>query len=446
MTTDAVADFCEKVGQTITRRGLPAPGACIIVGLSGGADSVALLDVMVSMGYYCIAAHMNYGLRGVESDRDMECARRVAETVGVPFLCRRVSVDRRGVSVEMACRDLRYGWFRELMSEYNAVAVAVAHHREDSVETFILNTLRRSGVAGLCGIRAFGDGVMRPLIDATRVEIESYLAVRGLDFVIDSSNASDDYKRNRVRHHVIPALEKVTDDAVGAVVATIDRLTEQTRLLDRFAASQRDAIDLGDDSYRIGDLYDDADRDAIMYAMFSGLGFTRTQTDVMGRSAVLAGTREFRASDGICWVVADGILRRRHESDECEAVVSRSIFDLGDKIEASVVSPCDFRPERDNMVAYFDVAVDDGNPAFELRTWRRGDRLKPFGMKSGSKLVSDLLREARIDADRRSSVKVLTRNGNVIWIVGVRSSRLFAVGGSTHKIVRLRAVGQRRDS
>ena len=182
----------ERVRQYIARHIPLSYQHLVLVGLSGGADSVALLSILTELGYRCEACHCNFGLRGEESLRDRRFAENVAAELGVPF--REVAFDTLAyaetnkVSVEMACRELRYAWFEQQRREAGAAYVAVAHHRDDSIETMLLNLIRGTGIAGLTGIQPVNGSVIRPLLSLSRAEIESYLFDAHLSFVVDSTN------------------------------------------------------------------------------------------------------------------------------------------------------------------------------------------------------------------------------------------------------------------
>ncbi|MCM1096190.1 MAG: tRNA lysidine(34) synthetase TilS, partial [Terasakiella sp.] len=214
----------------IDRHRLLSPGDTVVVGCSGGADSVALLCVLHALGYRCVAAHCNYHLRGEESNRDMRHVEALAGRLGVDLCVRDFDVDARrastGESLEMACRELRYGWFDELADRERAAAVAVAHHREDQAETFFLNLLRGTGLRGLGGMAPRRGRVVRPLLDCTRAEIESYIHALGECWVDDSTNAGCDFARNRLRHRLLPLLDELRPGAVGYVVEAMERLRE----------------------------------------------------------------------------------------------------------------------------------------------------------------------------------------------------------------------------
>lgn len=427
------SDFVGRVASVISRHRLLASGARVIVGFSGGADSVALLAALVALGYDCVGAHMNYGLRGPESLRDEAHARAVASVLGVTFCCRRVDMDRetcRGESLEMACRRLRYDWFESLCREYSASAVAVAHHREDSLETFFINAIRGSGVAGLCGIRPVRGRVVRPLLGFTRPEIEAFLEDSGLRWVDDSSNATDDYKRNRVRHHVLPALAAVDPHALDGVAASMELAADDAALLRSLVSREAGRYFSGDelDVRRLVADHGDV-APSLLSAIMRPRGLNRAQTDLIAAAASLPGLRRFDGG----WVLDDGVLRPATCAAPAQAV-SGPLDALG--LEVKEMPASDFHPVKgDSSVLWLDASVLDGDPDFTLRPWELSDRIEPFGMRRGSRLVSDIIHDARIPADRRRKVRVLTRGGVILWVVGLRASRHFAVTPSSSTIL-----------
>ena len=427
------SDFVGRVASVISRHRLLASGARVIVGFSGGADSVALLAALVALGYDCVGAHMNYGLRGPESLRDEAHARAVASVLGVTFCCRRVDMDRetcRGESLEMACRRLRYDWFESLCREYSASAVAVSHHREDSLETFFINAIRGSGVAGLCGIRPVSGRVVRPLLGFTRPEIEAFLEDSGLRWVDDSSNATDDYKRNRVRHHVLPALAAVDPHALDGVAASMELAADDAALLRSLVSREAGRYFSGDelDVRRLVADHGDV-APSLLSAIMRPRGLNRAQTDLIAAAASLPGLRRFDGG----WVLDDGVLRPATCAAPAQAV-SGPLDALG--LEVKEMPASDFHPVKgDSSVLWLDASVLDGDPDFTLRPWELSDRIEPFGMRRGSRLVSDIIHDARIPADRRRKVRVLTRGGVILWVVGLRASRHFAVTPSSSTIL-----------
>nr|MBQ5604497.1 tRNA lysidine(34) synthetase TilS [Bacteroidales bacterium] len=192
-----------------------------MIACSGGSDSVALLSLMQALGYECVAAHMNFSLRGEESDRDEAFVRQLCARWNIPLHVKRVDTknyaQKQGLSIEMAARELRYAWFEQLCSELGLQAIVLGHHQNDDIETFFLNLLRGSGAKGLAGIPRKNGYLVRPLLCVTRQEILDYLAENQLDYVNDSSNFQSDYLRNKIRLQLLPLLEEIQPSAAASI-------------------------------------------------------------------------------------------------------------------------------------------------------------------------------------------------------------------------------------
>ena len=203
-----------KVSDFIGKHQLLSRDSLHIVALSGGADSVALLHILSELGYRIEAAHCNFHLRGEESNRDELFVKELCEKNNIPLHLIHFNTEEYAslhqVSIEMAARDLRYHYFSQLCQDIGAASVCVAHHRDDAVETLLMNLLRGSGIHGLTGIRPQNGLVVRPLLCLSRQEIEDYLHSIGQEYVVDSTNLTDDVLRNKIRHHVIPLDRKST--------------------------------------------------------------------------------------------------------------------------------------------------------------------------------------------------------------------------------------------
>ncbi|HRZ98461.1 MAG TPA: tRNA lysidine(34) synthetase TilS, partial [Paludibacter sp.] len=217
----------QKVQKYIEKHSLLTPSAKIIVGVSGGTDSVVLLHLLQKLGYDCIVAHCNFHLRMDESDRDEAFVRSLANSMKLPcYIIDFNTVEYSGkhkLSIEMAARELRYNWFSELLKNQGAEAIAVAHHADDSIETMLMNLVRGTGIRGLSGIPVKNGCVVRPLLCCSRNEIENYLIENGLDHIEDSTNATSDYTRNKFRNEILPLLEEINPSVRQTFYQTIDR-------------------------------------------------------------------------------------------------------------------------------------------------------------------------------------------------------------------------------
>ena len=437
------------VADAIRRHRLLDRGDRVVVALSGGADSVALLSVLVDQGYDCVAAHCNFHLRGEESQRDMRHARDVCRRLGVDLAVKDFDVAARcaatGESVEMACRSLRYEWFDELLTREHARALAVGHHREDNVETIMLNQLRGTGIDGMLGIRYRRDYVIRPMLDCTREQIESYLAARGLTYVTDSSNLSDAHLRNCLRNHVIPELERYFPDAWKGILATAANLRAAASIYHKVIEDYRRHYVGADGRIDLSGLVAEAGEDApaVLRELLRDAGITAAQCGDMVASCGRSGLR-FEAADCTTVVELDrGVLSVCRSGppgrDDVYAVsLSRDILSpVNLRISRHDIS--EFRPVRDPDTIYLDIsALDDSRP-WTLRRWRRGDRISPYGMK-GSRLVSDLFSDAKYSAADKRAAWLLTCGDEVVWVVGLRASRLFAVTPLTRTYLKIKYI------
>lgn len=425
---------------TAVRRLFPAGGRALVA-LSGGADSVALLAAMTEAGVECHAIHCNYHLRGAESDRDEAHSRSTAGRLGADITVIQCDVDayrRRhpGLSVEMACREMRYDAFREAARRLGIDAVAVGHHVEDDNETLILNLLRGSGLKGLKGMELRRGNILRPLLGVTRADILAYLQARGLDYVVDSSNLSCDYRRNAVRNAILPLVREHFPQADKGLAATRSSLAAQMRLLDDFlTAKSAEYVDCGG-AIAVGRIVErEAHPAELLFELLNRpdyRGYTVDTVDNIVASADKSGL-EFHGTDGSSYRLEYGVLRPIVTTSAAE----RRVDDLSAAFRTEIITRDDFRPGRDPDVAYFDADALAAAGPFTLRHPRRGDRLAPFGMK-GTRLLSDIFTDLHTPhAARRAAVVVADSAGRIIWLPGIRASRHHPVAPSTLRILKV---------
>ena len=220
----------QKVVQYIERHKLFSLDDKILVALSGGADSVALLRLLLSLGYTCEAAHCNFHLRGAESDRDEHFVRQLClehrVTLHTVHFNTEQEAKERHISIEMAARELRYAWFEKTREACSAAVIAVAHHQDDSVETLLLNLIRGTGINGLRGIRPRNGHIVRPLLCLDRKEITGYLESIGQSYVTDSTNLQDEYTRNKIRLNLLPMMQEINPSVKESILKTAEHLDD----------------------------------------------------------------------------------------------------------------------------------------------------------------------------------------------------------------------------
>lgn len=447
----------QTVKEYIARHQLFCPTDRLLVAVSGGADSVALLCVLRELGYGPLeVAHCNFLLRGAESDRDEAFVRRLCERLAVPCHVRHFDTQAyatsHGVSIEMAARELRYAWFEELRERQGCACVAVAHHREDHAETVLLNLLRGTGLRGLVGIRPRNGRIVRPLLSVSKADIEAFLAERHQDFVTDSTNLQDLYARNRVRHQVLPILQQVNSAALDNLLTTADNLAEVEKMyrycVDRFVSACLDSVE----TIHIGVLLKAPSPLCVLHEILSPFGFNRPQLlDVLRclqpRPQV---GRVFRSATHSLLVDRDHLILRGNtphvvpNPGEPATDVLMPACPLPDfcqqcgeqGIKASFHQPpCSYSSSP--KMAYLD-AGKFLNGTLTLRRVRRGDTFMPFGM-TGRKLVSDFLTNQKATRFEKEAQRVLLFNDEIVWVVGRRTSDLFKVDGQTQSVLVLEA-------
>ena len=409
-----------------------------LVGLSGGADSVALLLILRELGYRVEAAHCNFRLRGEESDRDENFVKELCSRLSVPLhlihFDTKSYAEQHQVSVEMAARDLRYGYFRELCKDIGAADVCIAHHRDDAVETLLMNLMRGSGIHGLTGIRPKNDFVRRPLLCINRHEIVDYLDSIGQDYVTDSTNLEADVLRNKVRLRVLPLLEEIAPGATANIDKTANYLREAEKVYNHEIESEIDILTYGD-KFPKETCPPVPSVSSLLHEWLSPLGFNSTQTaqilccmDQTGRefhsaTHTLVVDREFLELESIKEPMKSIKIPEcgTYRYDESTAYK----LEISDDIEISKSA---------------DVATLDADKVkfpLTLRPVSTGDRFVPFGMK-GSKLVSDYLTDLKVSIlDKRHQLTLIDSTGTIIWLVGRRTDNRFRISNETKRILRI---------
>ena len=420
----------KQVAQYIAHEHLLEPDGKVIVALSGGADSVALLLLLGELGYTCEAAHCNFHLRGEESDRDERFVRHLCEERHIPLHVVHFDTARHAagqhVSIEMAARELRYTWFEELRRKLDAQAIAVAHHADDSIETFLLNLMRGTGINGLRGIRPRNGHIVRPLLCLNREDILRYLEHCGQTYVTDSTNLQDEYTRNKIRLNLLPLMQEINPSVRRSILRTAAHLDEAATLYNIGIAEARERV-LCPEGIRIAALLKEAEPQALLHEILHPLGFNEAQTDDIFRSL-------------------DGQAGKAFESESWLVVKDRDLLLMQDKQTMSrppqlemteVELTPDFIIPRDRQTACFDTSKL--HHALTLRLWQTGDTFVPFGMK-GRKKVSDYLTDRKYSLLQKQRQWVLCCGEDIAWLVGERTDNRFRVDEHTRKVTLVRMV------
>ncbi|NDW11427.1 tRNA lysidine(34) synthetase TilS [Bacteroides sp. 214] len=420
----------DKVAHYIKQENLLCKEDKILIALSGGADSIALLHLLLTMGYNCEAAHCNFHLRGEESNQDMAF---------VEALCKKNNIhlhlihfdttkyaSQQKLSIEMAARELRYNWFSDLQKTHGYTCIAVGHHQDDSIETILLNLVRGTGINGLLGIKPKNNSIVRPLLCLTRQEIISFLTEIKQPYVTDSTNLSDDYARNKVRLNVIPQLQAINPAAKQNILATAKHLGEAASIYNRYITERITQLQTPE-GVRIAELLQEDFPHALLFEILYPLGFNDSQiNDILTALSGQPG-KQFISSKG--WrAIKDReflVLEQIVEKEKSDTPPFTLIYEKA-AYDSSFVIP------RNKDIACFDA--DKFQPPYTIRRWRKGDKFTPFGMK-GKKLVSDFLTDRKLSIAQKENQWVLCSKDKIAWIIGERTDNSFRISPSTHEII-----------
>lgn len=445
------------VSKYMLRHRMLKPGGLYLVALSGGADSVALALLLQALGVSVHAAHCNFHLRGEESDRDELFCADLCQRLGIPL--HRIHFDTLAyaqlhkVSVEMAARTLRYRYFHQLIDDIGAEGVCVAHHRDDNVETLLLNLLRGSGVDGLAAIAPVNGRILRPLLCIGRADILAYLEAKGQRYVTDSTNLEDDALRNKIRHHLVPLLQSLNPAASDNIAQTAQYIRQAKVTIDCLLGQSCCCAPEGCDPEGCEEIdtaciLGAASPEFVLHWHLGRHGFHGEVIEEM-----LESLRGDMGGVGRIWKSSTHLVAadRGHLSVVPLAHLSalQAAKDLVMPEEGCYRAdggwtvrvrryprPACFEPSKEPLR----VTLDADRVAFPLtlRLARQGDRFRPFGMRGASKLVSDYLTDRKLGTLDKLGQRVMTdRQGRILWLVGLRAAEDGRVTGDTRNVLEI---------
>ena len=458
-----INSFVDRVRRFASVHELFVYGGKYIVALSGGADSVSLLFVLKhlehELGIGVEAAHCNFHLRGAESVRDEEFCKQLCDRLSVPLhlihFDTQAYADLHRVSIEMAARDLRYGYFENLRRDIEAQDICVAHHRDDSVETVLLNLVRGTGLRGLRGIQPRNGNIIRPLLSLSREDIVRYLDALGESYVTDSTNLHNDVKRNKIRLDVMPLLRKLNPSVSQSIFESSLRVGEALKVFDE--AMKRSIADVTATSpphhlttspphhlvISVERLKQQPSPEYTLHEILSSYGFTSAQIELIYGSLDTCSAGKIIASDSHELAFDRGSLLVQPRTNVADSARSMRIPETGtyvfsDSLKIKVAAEdCgdDYVPSR----AADCVCLDASDIKFPLtlRHIEQGDRFVPFGM-NGMKLVSDYLTDRKKNVfEKRAQLVVTDAQQRIVWLVGERTDNRFRISKETSKALRL---------
>ena len=416
----------QKVKKTIIKNNLVSEKDRVLIGLSGGADSVFLLYVLKNIsgefGFEIGACHIEHGIRGSESVHDMEFSEKLCKDLGIPFYAKQfdvpaVSRDQK-ISVETAARNVRYSYFEEVSKKDGFNLIATAHHRDDKVETILMNIIRGCSLRGYAGIEYKNGSVIRPLLDISKSEILTFCQENNIEYCVDSTNEDTEYTRNRIRHILLPKLKETNPSFEESLLRQSEIFTCEDEFLN--IEADKFPVDDGIDLSKFSSLHKAIAR-RVIYKYIGNIKGSRNDISYTDIENALS----------ICTSGKTG--SRCHISGSLEGVVSYGKFfirekmkDLSFEYEISLGETIEIKEAGVKITlastgGNFKISAGD---KVVIRSRRDGDVFYPVGM-NGSKKVKDYLIDKKIPADKRMKIPILTVNEKIASIVGMRNDRRF---------------------
>ncbi|MBQ7133595.1 MAG: tRNA lysidine(34) synthetase TilS [Ruminococcus sp.] len=415
-----------KMLKAVSDFSLIESGDNIVVALSGGADSVALLNMLNSVkelyNITLYACHLNHNIRGEEAQRDEDFVRELCKKLDIELFVKSVDVPalsaKRKQSLELCGREVRYEFFEELSIKLSA-KVATAHTASDNVETVLYNLTRGSSLNGLCGIKSKRDYIIRPLIYATRDDVERYCEINSLSFVTDSTNLSDDYTRNNIRHNAVVALKSVNAELEATVTRMCSSLSDIQNYLDKISLEEinKSKTEYGYDCKKLLQLDSAVLKNAVvLIAKNSGVQLSFRLVELIAEAMKNSGSVDLgEKKRAVC---KQGFLRIVDIDAECEDFSETPFLSCGYAEYISNEELKNINKKLLNNCINCDIITD----STVLRTRRDGDT---FTLKNRdvTKSLKKLLNELKIPAEKRSSLKLIANGSTVLWLEGVGASK-----------------------
>lgn len=448
MSKNCQLKYTQRVAAFVERHQLFATEARVLVAISGGADSVALLHILLHLGYQCHAVHCNFHLRGEESMRDEQFVTTLCSTLKVP--CEVLHFDTQNyaaehkLSIEMAARELRYNEFERIRQSNGLDVIAVAHHQDDAVETLLLNLIRGAGINGLTGIRMTNGYIVRPLLCLTRDEIIDYLRNIGQSYVTDSTNLTDEYARNKVRLGLLPLMEQINPAARVNIARTAMHLADAAQIYNKVIGESKNLIVKAKDSgidIDISALMEVDTPETLLFEILSQYGFHVRQISDIYRALEGEPGRMFYTEGYIALKDRTQLSVRPTPSSDIETteyiLPQEGTLTLHDGTEIRVER---FAPDVSwSVPKRSDILCLDATQMkypLVIRRPREADRFQPFGMK-GTKLLSDFYTDIKLSRIEKSQQWLLCQKTDIVWAVGLRSSESYRIEKGPKEIIQL---------
>ena len=410
----------------------------LLVATSGGVDSMVLVHLFQKLNFNFALAHCNFQLRNLESDADEEFVNNYAEQNKIPCFTTKFDTlnysEIHKLSTQVAARNLRYDWFNEILIQENFVYIITAHHVDDVVETFMINLSRGTGLEGLTGIPSKNGNIIRPMLPFSRKEIEIYASENQLQWREDSSNASDKYVRNKIRHHIVPVFKEINDSFLQSFQNTLEHLNQQQSLVDdavllvyeKVVSEEKQQLKIN-----ISALLQYNNYKAYLYQWLHKYGF-KAWNDVYDLIYSQSGKQIF--SENYVLLKDREYLLLSQKTTDFESVVIHSVTENTNfPLNFSFCNTRNIPNQNKNI-----IFVEESKLQFPLtiRKWNSGDYFYPAGMQ-GKKKVSKYFKDEKFTLFQKQQAFILESNNKIVWIIGHRADERFKPENTNQNIIQI---------
>ena len=416
-------------------------GKKLLLAVSGGLDSMVLLHLFQELQFNIAIAHCNFQLRGVESFGDQKFIQEYADANEIPIYVTQFDTEAFAndykLSTQVAARELRYNWFNELLEEENFDYLLTAHHADDNLETFLINFTRGTGLEGLTGIPVQNNKIIRPLLFFTRNAIVNYATEKGIQWREDSSNASDKYVRNKIRHHLIPILKELNPNFMNSFLKTENYLQQSLAMVDDAAIMvyQQVAREEGEQiHFDLNKLLQLPNYQSYLYQWLKEFGFTAWD-DIYDLVNSQSGKQVF-ASDFRLLKDRDSLIVYPIIQEK----ISEEFYIDENQSEVNIPLKLSFCKVADISIASNKTIFVDADELvypLKIRKWKSGDVFIPFGMNGKSKKVSKLFKDEKLSLIEKENTWLLCSNDQIVWIIGIRADHRFRTIDATKNILKI---------
>ena len=411
----------------------------LLVAVSGGMDSMVLVDLFQKLKFDFTLAHCNFQLRGAESDGDENFVAAYAKLNNIACFITKFDTSNYSkenkLSTQVAARNLRYNWFNEILEQEKFDYIVTAHHADDVAETFMINLSRGTGLDGLTGIPSQNGNIIRPMLPFSRKEIENYVLENKLKWREDSSNASDKYLRNKIRHHIIPVFKEINESFLQSFQNTLEHLNQEQSLINDAVQMVYEKVVSEENQQlkiNISALLHYKNHKAYLYQWLNKYGFS-AWNDVYNLIEAQSG-KQILSEKYILLKDRDFLILSKKEKTNFEEIVIHSITEKPNfPLKLTLCNQSDISNQLKNV-----IFVDENKIQFPLtiRKWKEGDYFYPFGMQ-GKKKVSKFFKDEKFTLFQKQDTWILESNNQIVWIIGYRADERFKTENTTQTIIQI---------